>query len=65
MSFVRSNDLSLKYKRITPSGCKDIEIYKFKFLAKTQCSQCTIALQFQIQGVTINLLSMFHSTLFL
>ena len=36
MNFVRSNDLSLIYKRLAPSGWKDLEIYKFKFLAKTQ-----------------------------
>ena len=30
---VGSNNLSLKF---TPSGCKDIEITKFKFVVKTQ-----------------------------
>ena len=33
---VGSNNLSLKYQRFTPSGCKDIEITKFKFVVKTQ-----------------------------
>ena len=32
----RSNSLSLKYQRFTPSGCKDIGVRKFKFAAKTQ-----------------------------
>ena len=31
-----SNNLSLKYQRFTPSGCKDIGIKKFEFVAKTQ-----------------------------
>ena len=33
---VRSNNLSLKYKRFTTSGCKDIGIRTFQFVAKTQ-----------------------------
>ena len=33
---VRLNNLSLKYLRITPSGCKNIGMGKFKFVAKTQ-----------------------------
>ena len=33
---VRSNSLSLKYQRFTPSGCKDIRVSKCKFVAKTQ-----------------------------
>ena len=36
MNFVRSNNVSLKYKRPTPSDCKDIGIRKFEFVAKTQ-----------------------------
>ena len=36
MNSVRSNNLSLKYQRFTPSGCKDIGIIKFEFVAKTQ-----------------------------
>ena len=35
MISVRSNHISLKYQRFTPSGCKDIWIRKFKFVAKT------------------------------
>ena len=31
---VRSNNLSLKYQRFTPSGSKDIGIQKFKFVTK-------------------------------
>ena len=34
--FVRSNNLSLKYKGVTPKGCKDIGINKFEFAAMTQ-----------------------------
>ena len=36
MNSVRSNHLSLKYQRFTPSGYKDIGIRKFEFVAKTQ-----------------------------
>ena len=36
MNSVRANSLSLKYHRFTASGCKDIEIRKFEFVAKTQ-----------------------------
>ena len=36
MNFVRSNYLSLKYQSYTPSGCKDIGIRKFEFVAITQ-----------------------------
>ena len=32
---VRSNSLSLKYHRFTPSGCKDIGIRKFEFVANS------------------------------
>jgi hypothetical protein len=30
------NNLSLKLQRLTPTGCKDIGIRKFWFVAKTQ-----------------------------
>ena len=33
---VRSNNLSLKYQRFTPSGSKDMGIKKFKFVTKNQ-----------------------------
>ena len=33
---VRKIVVSLKYKRFTPSGCKDIGIRKFKFVADTR-----------------------------
>ena len=33
---VRSNSLSLKYQRFTPSGCEVIAVRKFEFVAKTQ-----------------------------
>ena len=36
MNYVRPNDIKLKYKRFTPSGCKDIVIRKFEFVSKTQ-----------------------------
>ena len=32
----RSYNLSLKYQRFTPSGCKGIGIRKFRFVAITQ-----------------------------
>ena len=35
MNSVRSNNISLKYPRPTPFGCKDIRIRKFEFVAKT------------------------------
>ena len=36
MTYVRSNNNSLKYQRFTPSGCKDKSIVKSEFVAKTQ-----------------------------
>ena len=36
MNSVRLNSLSLKYNWFTPSGCKDIEIRTFEFVANTQ-----------------------------
>ena len=36
MYSVISNNLSLKYQRVTPSGCKDIGIRTYKFVTKTQ-----------------------------
>ena len=33
---VRSNSLSLKYQRFTPSGCEAIGVRKCEFVAKTQ-----------------------------
>ena len=35
MNSVRSNNPSLKYKRFTLSGCKDIRIGKFEFVTET------------------------------
>ena len=36
MNFVKSNNLSLKYRKFTPSGCNDLVIRKFKFVVKNQ-----------------------------
>ena len=36
MNSVRSNNLSLKYRRFKPSDCEDIEIRKFELVAKIQ-----------------------------
>ena len=36
MNSVRQNNINLKYQRFTPSGCKDIEIRKFEFVANSQ-----------------------------
>ena len=36
MNSVKLNNLSLKYQRFTPLGCKDIGIRIFEFVAKTQ-----------------------------
>ena len=37
MNSVRSNCISMKYQRFTLSGCEDIDIGKFDFVAKSQC----------------------------
>ena len=36
MNSVKLNNLSLKYQRFTPSGCKDVGTRKFEFVTKTQ-----------------------------
>ena len=36
MNSVQSNILNLKYLMFTSSGCKDMGIIKFEFVAKTQ-----------------------------
>ena len=36
MNYVRSSNPSLKYQRFTPSGCRDIVLRNFEFVAKTQ-----------------------------
>ena len=36
MHSVRSDNLNLKYQRCTQSGCKDIVILNFEFVAKIQ-----------------------------
>ena len=36
MNYVRLSNPSLKYLRFTPSGCRDIGLRKFEFVAKTQ-----------------------------
>jgi len=36
MNYVKSNNKSLKYKRVTPSGRRNKWIKKFEFVAKTQ-----------------------------
>ena len=36
MNSVRSNNVSLKYQRFEPSGCKDIGFENFEFVAKTK-----------------------------
>ena len=36
MNYVRSNSLSLKYQRLASSGCEDVGIRKFVFVAKTK-----------------------------
>ena len=37
LNSVKSNNLSLKYQRITTSGCRDIGIRKFEFVAQFLC----------------------------
>ena len=37
MNSVRSNNLSLKYQRFTPSGCNDVGIRKFDFVQEVSC----------------------------
>ena len=36
MNCAKSSSLCLKYQRFTPSGCKDIGIRTFEFVAKEQ-----------------------------
>jgi len=36
INHVRSSTQILKYRRFTPSGCKDKVIRKYEFVAKTQ-----------------------------
>ena len=36
MNSVRSHNLSLKYQRFDPEGCKEIEIRNVEFATKTQ-----------------------------
>ena len=36
MNPIRSNNVSLKYQRLTLYGCKDIGFTKTEFVAKTQ-----------------------------
>ena len=36
MNYVRLSNASLKYQRFTPSGCRNIGIRQFEFVAKTQ-----------------------------
>ena len=36
MNYIKSNNLNLKIKRFTPSGCYDKGVGKFEFVAKTQ-----------------------------
>ena len=48
----RSNELSLKYTRWTPLGCKDVEIRQFKCVTKTQfLCESEISLQWEILGM--------------
>ena len=44
MNHFRSNNDSLKYLRLTPSGCKDKVIVKLEFVAKTKflCNNNTV-----------------------
>ena len=37
LNCVKSNNLSLKYQRITTSACRDIGIRKFEFVAQFLC----------------------------
>jgi len=36
MKYIRLNNPRLKYQRFTPTGCRDIGIRTFQFVAKTQ-----------------------------
>ena len=44
----------MKYKRLSPSGCKDIEIRKFDFVVKTLNAYSYIVLSINIEIVTFN-----------
>ena len=43
MYSVRLNNLSLKYQRFIPSGCKDPAMRKLEFVAKTQLFRIKIS----------------------
>ena len=38
MNYVRLSNLSLKYLKFTPSGCKDIGMSKFEFVTNFLCN---------------------------
>ena len=42
---VRSNNLSLKYQRFTPSDCTEVGIRIFEFVTKTQILYKTLLVQ--------------------
>ena len=42
---VKSKNLSLKYQRFIPTGCRDLEIRKFEVVAKTQFLYVTFLVQ--------------------
>ena len=58
------NNLSLKYERFAPLSCKDIEIGKFKFVAKTQDICCLFANDFNDLNVSIFNLLAFSTSIF-
>ena len=52
MNSVRSNNLSLKYQRCTPSGGKSIGIRKSEFVIKTQFLWIKIEHYMKCRGAT-------------
>ena len=51
MNYVSSNNIGLKYQSRTPSGCIDIGVNKFEFVAKTRVLFCMFCKFFSLIGV--------------
>ena len=61
MNFVKSNNLSLKYRKFTPSGCNDIVIRIFEFVVNNQFKMGSLKSIDQSINQSINRL-MVHSS---
>ena len=60
MNSVRSYNLSLRYQRFKPPGCKDIGFRTFEFVAKTQfCSKSYTIRVFALLNIKFSPFSLF------